>query len=82
MEARDPNGLWCIEMAKVPYTMTVDDEADDDSRIREIREVLDSDFYLTADFDQNLTLLQRQEKGVDDYERMDYGAGNDTKKIN
>ena len=63
MDVRDPNGLWCIEMAKVPYKGEANKEAwnvDDDEN-----EPTDNDFYLTADFDQNLTLLQRQKKRVE-----------------
>jgi hypothetical protein len=60
MEARDPNGLWCIEMAKVPC-------ADAKKSLVEMKDVGEdedksNDFYLTADFDQNLTLLQRTDR--------------------
>jgi hypothetical protein len=49
LDARDPNGLWCIEMADLPNiqngTSSIDgeDTSDDDEAT--------NDFYLTADFD-------------------------------
>ena len=46
LDARDPNGLWCIEMAEVPNRVSSIDEedsSDDDGATGE--------FYLTADFD-------------------------------
>jgi len=47
--ARDPNGLWCIEMAHVPNNKSAyenDDDEDEDEFSTFTRE-----FYLTADFD-------------------------------
>ena len=55
--ARDPNGLWCIEMANVPNHRSVYAEDDDDE---DEYSIYTHEFYLTADFDQNLTLLQKQ----------------------
>ena len=56
IEARDPNGLWCIEMASVPNNQTAAQQANEMS---DSEEDGTDDFYLTADFDQNLTLLQK-----------------------
>lgn len=58
IEARDPNGLWCIEMAAVPSHSSAAQEAAGDMSDSDGGDATD-DFYLTADFDQNLTLLQR-----------------------
>ena len=55
IEARDPNGLWCIEMAGVPNNQTAAQLVEEDSEDGDAT----NDFYLTADFDQNLTLLQK-----------------------
>jgi len=56
--ARDPNGLWCIEMAHLPNIKSLDDEEDDSDL--DLDDTLSTDeFYLTADFDQNLNLLQK-----------------------
>ena len=49
IEARDPNGLWCIEMAKVPFKQ--DKAETEEWDVEEDDEQLDNDFYLTADFD-------------------------------
>ena len=66
IEARDPNGLWCIEMAKVPYKQSQDDAEEWD--VEDDEDHFDNDFYLTADFDQNLTLLKRKSQNIDQYE--------------
>lgn len=57
IEARDPNGLWCIEMASVPNQKSAIDQANDEDM--NDGDLATEDFYLTADFDQNLTLLQK-----------------------
>lgn len=57
IESRDPNGLWCIEMADVPDLKSAFDEMEDEGNRDENSAT--SDFYLTADFDQNLTMLQK-----------------------
>lgn len=54
IETRDPNGLWCIEMAHVPNRPTVFDA--DEEELGESA-IHTREFYLTADFDQNLNLL-------------------------
>ena len=71
MEARDPNGLWCIEMAKVPYKEAVADSEEWNVEEEE-KDQINNEFYLTADFDQNLTLLQRQKRRVDEYEDEEF----------
>ena len=53
LEARDPNGLWCIEMAHVPNLKNAQD-----SDMSDDEDGGTDDFYLTADFDQNLNLLR------------------------
>ena len=55
MDARDPNGLWCIEMAEVPNERIGGVSGDD--IMNENGDLSTNDFYLTADFDQNLTLV-------------------------
>ena len=71
MEARDPNGLWCIEMAKVPYKEAAAD-SEEWNVDEEEKDHVDNEFYLTADFDQNLTLLQRQKRRVDEHEDEEF----------
>ena len=57
IEARDHNGLWCIEMASVPNLKSAIDQDNDEDM--EDEDLTTESFYLTADFDQNLTLLQK-----------------------
>ena len=54
IETRDPNGLWCIEMAHVPNRPTIFDA--DEEELDEFA-INTREFYLTADFDQNFNLL-------------------------
>ena len=60
LESRDPNGLWCIEMASVPNGKNLM-AANDDEDMSFSGDLATDDFYLTADFDQNLNLLQKFE---------------------
>lgn len=55
METRDPNGLWCIEMAHIPKNSKKlkDEDSDTDEELT----LNMKEFFLTADFDQNLNLL-------------------------
>ena len=48
IDARDPNGLWCIEMAGVPNNQSSAQLAYESS---ESEGEGTDDFYLTADFD-------------------------------
>ena len=56
LEARDPNGLWCIEMASVPNNKSVKDLIADEE-MKDAGDLETQEYYITADFDQNLTLL-------------------------